>query len=339
MAQMRAGLFLGEENVQVRELEKPKPKRGEALLKVSYAGICGTDMMIYAGKHPRAKPPVALGHEFSGVIVEAGGDTSFLPGERVVVEPTLSCGICEACASGQPHVCKTLRLIGIDYDGGFSEYVAVPLHRLHRIPEGLLDSHAALTEPLAVAVHTVRRSNMKVGDNIVILGGGPIGLLIGLVAQQAGAQQIIVSDISPYRLAKAKELGFVAVDAKETNVSEKVMELTGGIGADIVFEVAGTAATAIQMVEAIKIQGQIVVVSLFKQPPTVDLAKMHFKEISLTTTRCYSSRDFGTAIQFMALGRIDLSPIISHELSLYQIALGFSLMSNPNTALKILIRP
>jgi (R,R)-butanediol dehydrogenase/meso-butanediol dehydrogenase/diacetyl reductase len=339
VARMKAGLYLDEKNVQFGELEIPKPRKGEALLKVSSAGICGTDMMIYFGKHPRVKAPVALGHEFSGVVMEVVGETFFKPGDRVVVEPTLSCGWCEACTVGESHVCKTLRCIGIDCNGGFAEYVSVPLNRLHRIPEELSNSHAALTEPVAVAVHTVRRSNLKVGDNIAILGAGPIGLLIGLVARQAGAKQIMVSDISPYRLAKAKELGFTVLDAKRVNISEEVNSLTGGIGADIVFEVAGTSDTVKQMVESVRIQGQIVVVSVFKQPTAIDFAKMHFKEISLTTTRCYSRRDFETAIEFMASGIIDVSPIISHELPLEQIAKGFALMENPDTSLKILLQP
>lgn len=336
---MTAGLYLGERNVQVGELEKPVPKQGEALIKVSYAGICGTDMMIYAGRHPRAKAPLAPGHEFCGEIVEIAGDSAFVPGDRVVIEPTLSCGACEACSAGQTHVCKTLRLIGIDGHGGFAEYVAVPLNRLHRIPDSLPDAHAALTEPLAVAVHTVRRSNMKVGDRVVILGGGPIGLMIGMIAKLAGARDIIVSDISPYRLSKAKELGFTALDAKNADVGEQIQTLTDGVGADLVFEVAGTPATVSLMVEAARIQGQVVVVSLFKQPPAVDLARMHFKEISLTTTRCYSRDDFETAIQFMAKGMLDISPMISHELKLEQIAQGFEFMEKPDQSLKILIQP
>ncbi|MFF2446928.1 zinc-binding dehydrogenase [Neobacillus sp. NPDC058068] len=338
MAVMKAGLYISEKNVVLGELEKPTLNEGEALIKVSYAGICGTDMMIYAGKHPRAKAPLAMGHEFSGIIEEINGESAFSIGDRVVIEPTLSCGTCEACKSGQFHVCKSLKLIGIDKHGGFAEYAAVPLNRLHRIPEGLSDAHAALAEPVAVAVHTVRRSNLKVGDNVVILGGGPIGLLIGLMAKQAGANQIIVSDISPYRLGKAKEFGFTALDAKEVNVTAEVLSLTNGIGADIVFEVAGTQITATQMVEVSKIQGQIVVVSVYKQQPAINLATMHFKEISLTTTRCYSGSDFEKAIRLMETGRIDVAPFISHQLPLEQIAEGFKLMENPDVSLKILFQ-
>lgn len=256
-----------------------------------------------------------------------------------MIQPTLSCGQCEACLEGQHHVCKTLRLIGIDRHGGFAEYVSVPLDRLHAIPDGLSDSLAAVAEPLAVGVHTVRRSRMKVGDSVAVLGCGPIGLIVALVARHAGAKQVIVSDISTYRLTKARELGFTVLDAKEVNVVEQVRAVTDGKGADVVFEVAGTPVTAQQMVEAVKIQGQIVVVSLFKQPPAVDLALMHFREISLTTTRCYSHADFSNAVHLLSNGTIDLAPLISHELPLDRISEGFVRMGNPEEALKIIIRP
>jgi (R,R)-butanediol dehydrogenase / meso-butanediol dehydrogenase / diacetyl reductase len=338
MKEMYAGLYLGDKTVGTNKIAKPILKEGEALIRVAFAGICGTDMMIYSGKHPRAQAPLAMGHEFSGVIQEIRGESSFAAGDRVVIEPTLSCGGCEACMAGQFHVCKTLKLIGIDHNGGFAEYAAVPIHRLHRIPDELSDIHAAVTEPVAVAIHTVRRSNLKVGDNVVILGAGPIGLLTALVARQAGAGQIIISDISPYRLEKAKQLGFTALDAKHVNITEEVVRLTSGVGADVVFEVAGNQITAKQMIETVKIQGQIVVVSVYKQAPIIDLAAMHFREISLTTTRCYTKADFKKAIQLMRDGTIDVSPIISHELPLQQIAEGFKLMEDSDISLKVLFK-
>ncbi|QGQ48627.1 zinc-binding dehydrogenase [Metabacillus sediminilitoris] len=336
---MKAGLYISEKNVIVGSLEKPTLNQGEALIKVSAAGICGTDMMIYFGKHPRAKAPLAMGHEFSGVIEEINGESTFKLGDRIVVEPTISCGKCDACLSGNSHVCKTLGLIGIDFHGGFAEYVTVPLHRLHKIPETLSDDHAALAEPVAVGIHTVRRSNMKVGDTVVVLGAGPIGLLIALTAKIAGADKIYISDISPYRLGKAEELGFIALNGNEVDVVKEVMEATNGVGADVVFEVAGNNLTANQMIHACRTQGQIVVVSVYKQPPTIDLAAMHFRELSLTTTRCYSHSDFATAVSMMASGKIDVTPFISHQLSLDEIEKGFQLMMNPDESLKILILP
>lgn len=339
LASMKAGQYIDERQLAVSTVEKPVTKKDEALVKVSYAGICGTDMGIYFGKHPRAKAPLTMGHEFSGVIEDIDGTSSFLVGDRVVIEPTISCGKCPACQSGHPNVCTTLGLIGIDMNGGFAEYVTVPINRLHHVPEELSDSVAALAEPVAVAIHSVRKSGLQVGQNIAILGAGPIGLLLGMVAKMNGAKNIYISDISPYRLAKVKELGFVALDAKEVNVTEIILKETRGLGVDVVFEVAGTQITANQMVDVVKTRGQIVVVSVFKQPAMINFAKMHYNELSLTTTRCYHRDDFDTAIQLMAQGKLDVSPIISHELPLDELEKGFQLMENPNKSLKILLNP
>ncbi|RSL30004.1 zinc-binding dehydrogenase [Salibacterium salarium] len=338
MEKISAGLYQSAEYVEVGKIEKPTIETGEARVKVKYAGICGTDMMIFSGKHPRATAPLAMGHEFSGVIDDMQGSSAFSTGDRVVIEPTLSCGTCEACQNGNNHVCKELQLIGIDKHGGFAEYVKVPVDRLHPIPEKLPDTMAALTEPVAVAVHTVRRSDVNVGQTVAVLGAGPIGLLTGIIAKLAGAKEVIISDVSPYRLDKAEEMGLTPVDARHKDIKEEVMDRTMDKGADVVFEVAGNSVTAKQMVDLAKIQGQIVVVSVYKQPPEVNLAAMHFKEISLTTTRCYSHDDFKTAIAIMA-DELDLSGLISHVLPLDDIEKGFSLMKNPDNALKILIQP
>jgi (R,R)-butanediol dehydrogenase / meso-butanediol dehydrogenase / diacetyl reductase len=339
MTLTKAGLYLSDKELTVGQLELSDLQPGEALVKVSYAGICGTDMMIYFGKHPRARAPLAMGHEFSGIIERINGDSNLTPGDRVVIEPTLSCGRCQACLAGESHVCKTLKLIGIDTHGGFAEYAVVPLDRLHRIPDELPDNHAALAEPVAVAVHTIKRSRLKLGDSIAILGAGPIGLLLGVVAKQAGAGQVMISDISPYRLGIAEQLGLIALNAQALSVTEEVLKRTGGNGADIVFEAAGSQMTANQMIECVKTQGQLVVVSVYKQAPTINLAAMHYRELSLITTRCYSSEDFVTAIELLSNRSIDVGPLISHELPLDQFEEGFHLMEDPNVSMKVLFHP
>lgn len=336
---VKAGVYLNEKHIDIQDIDKPTPEIGEALIKVSAAGICGTDMMIYYGKHPRAQSPLVMGHEFSGVIEALNGETHWKLGQRVVIEPTISCGKCTACVAGDTHVCVTLKLIGIDTNGGFATHVSVPYHRLHAIPDTLSDTHAALTEPVAVAVHTVRRSNVKVGDTVVVLGAGPIGLLVAQIAQLAGATKIFISDISPYRLETARQLGFQTVDSTIVDVVEVVKKATNGEGAAVVFEVAGNQVTAKQMIDVCRTSGQIVIVSVYKNPPTVDFAAMHFRELSLTTTRCYYHTDFIAAIDLMASGKIALSSLISHELPLDQLNEGFLLMKNPESALKIIIHP
>ncbi|PAD16193.1 zinc-dependent alcohol dehydrogenase [Shouchella clausii] len=337
---MKAGRYEGPQIVKVATVEKPPIKEHEALIQVSYAGICGTDMFIYSGKHPRAKAPLIMGHEFAGYVVALGNSSGELAkGDRVVIEPLLTCGKCAACSSGQRHVCTNLCYIGIDVDGGFADYAVVPMSHLRRLPDQVSDKEAAMIEPLAVAIHTVRRSSLKVGDVVVILGAGPIGLLVGLMAKKAGASEIFISDVSKYRLDIAEKMGFKIVDASKDDVVQIVKNATYQLGADIVFEVAGNQVTANQMVKVVKFQGEIVVVSVYKSPPTVDLAAMHFRELSLTTTRCYEADDFSKAIQMLERGAVDLLPLVSHILPLESIREGFEYMNNPEISLKVLFHP
>jgi 2-desacetyl-2-hydroxyethyl bacteriochlorophyllide A dehydrogenase len=207
------------------------------------------------------------------------------------------------------------------------------------LPNKLSSAHTALAEPVAVAVHTVRRSRLKVGDQAVILGAGPIGLLIAMIAKRVGAKKVMISDISSYRLTKAKELGFVQINATKKDVVKEVRVLTDDVGAGVVFEVAGNQITAKQMIETSRIQGEVVVVSVYKNALEVDLAAMHFKEISLTTTRCYTREDFQTAIDLLASGEIAADALISHRLPLEDIQLEFEFMQRPDESLKILFEP
>ncbi|MGE7687109.1 zinc-dependent alcohol dehydrogenase [Peribacillus sp. NPDC097895] len=336
---MKIGVYYSPKTVATSTLEKPSIKDNEALVKVSYAGICGTDMMIYSGQHPRAKAPLIMGHEFSGIVDEIGEGHDFQKGDRVIVEPILNCGKCAACKAGQIHVCASLKYIGIDKDGGFTEFSTIPVDRLRRLPDNVSDEDAALTEPLAVAIHTVRRSSLKVGDTVAILGAGPIGLLIGLIAKEAGAGDIFISDVSPYRLKVATEMGFTAINDANESIVKEVRSHTRNVGADVVFEVAGNQITADQMIDCIKFQGQIVVVSVYKKAPVVNLAAMHFREISLITTRCYSPDDFTKAIKLLEQKTFDVNPLISHILPLDEFEKGFQLMENPESSLKILFHP
>jgi (R,R)-butanediol dehydrogenase / meso-butanediol dehydrogenase / diacetyl reductase len=336
---MKAGTYVSPKQVEMTEREIPIPKADEALIKVSYGGICGTDMMIYHGLHPRAEAPLILGHEFSGVVEQVGENQQVKKGDKVAVEPLLSCGKCAACRNGQMHVCAKLRYIGIDKDGGFAEYATIPVNRLHVLPESVTEKEAAMLEPLAVAIHTVRRSKLLVGDTVAILGAGPIGLLIGIIAQRAGAGKIFISDVSSMRLQVARKLGFEAIDARDLDIVQVVKEYTNGVGVDVVFEVAGSQITANQMIDCIKYQGEIMVVSVYKKPPTIQLAAMHFREISLSTTRCYSPEDFTKAIELLAQNKINLDPLISHILPLEEIKTGFELMESPDQSLKILFQP
>lgn len=335
---MKAALWMGTEQIEVREIPKPKPGPGEALLKVGYGGICGTDLMIYLGKHPRAKAPLVMCHEFGGTVVASDGD-AIPAGTVVAINPLLTCGKCYACRNGIPHVCEKLGLVGIDTDGGFAEYVSVPLHTLVPVPPSLPQEQIALVEPLAVAVHAVRVSDLGVGDVTVVLGAGPIGIMTAQVARLAGARRVFVSERSPKRLEIARELGFDVVDVSQGSIVDTVMEATDGIGVPVVFETAGVQPTLNDATKLARIGGQILQVGIPKAPPTVDMTTLIFKEVRRTPIRVYRSEDVELAAAIAVEGSVDLVKPVTHILPLEELDKGMRIAHEAMDACKILLDP
>jgi 2-desacetyl-2-hydroxyethyl bacteriochlorophyllide A dehydrogenase len=331
---MKAALWVGPEKVAFREVDRPAPRPGEALLRVAYGGICGTDIMIYLGKHPRAKAPLAMSHEFSATVVEGEG---LEPGTPVTVNPLLTCGVCYACRAGIPHVCAKLGLVGIVRDGGFAEYVAVPRHTVRPIPASLPLIQAALIEPLAVGVHAVRVSDLRVGDVAAVLGAGPIGIMTAQAVRLAGAQRVFVSERSPRRIAIARDLGFEVIDITQQDTIETIMSATGGVGVPVVFESAGVQATINEAVKLARAGGQILQVGMPKAPPTVDLTALEFREVRITPIRVYREEDFHLAIAIAGAGQVDLVTPVTHVLPLERLDEALELAHEALDACKILL--
>ena len=306
---MKCIVYEGTQQVVMAERAIPELNEGETLIKVAYAGICGSDMFIYQGTHPRAKAPLIVGHEFSGV-VEKGHPT--LPkGTPVTVYPLLSCGQCEPCRSGYPHVCNTLRLIGIDGDGGMAEYARVPSDKVVEIPAGLPLDLGACIEPLAVGVHAVRRSGYRPGDTAVVFGAGPIGLCVASCLDYFGAGRVIVVEANPYRLDVARQLGFTVIDAASEDIPAKIGEYTRGLNADFAFDCAAHPSVQTHIMNVVKVRGTVVVVGSYKKPPEVDLLKVEFKELTMVGIRVYEPRDFETAARILGSGRIDFRRMLT----------------------------
>ena len=315
-----------------------EPASGEVQLKISHCGICGTDLHIYHGAmDARVQMPLVMGHEMSATVHKSGDDvTDYSPGDKVVVMPLAPCGDCPACAAGHSHICHNLGFLGIDTPGAFQSYWTVPAYTLHRMPEHLSLQHGALIEPLAVACHDVRLADVKAGDQVVVLGGGPIGLLVALVARQAGAE-VLVSEINSYRVGLANQLGLDAINPTEQDLVALVMQRTRGAGADIVFEVSGSQAGASVMTELLRTRGLAVVVAIFAQQPKIDLFRFFWRELRLQGVRVYESQDFSAAIDLAAQGTLPLDELITDVRPLGALQSGFEDMEQGGQVMKILL--
>lgn len=337
-AMMRAALWMGPEEIEIKQIARPTAGPGQVLIKVAYAGICGTDLMIYLGRHPRAKAPLVMSHEFSGNV--ADDPVGFWrEGTPVVINPLLSCGECYACRNGSAYICEKLGLVGIDADGGFAEYVAVPAHTVRAIPAGLTLQRAALVEPLAVAVHAVSVSDLRVGDTVAVLGAGPVGILTAQVARLAGALQVFVSEVSPRRLSIARELGFGVIDARQVDPVQTVLAATEGAGVPVVYESAGSQTTIAQAGLMARIGGQILQIGMPKGPVTIDLTPLLFREIRRKPIRVYREQDVRQAIAIAATNRIDLDRPVTHILPIEELARAMELSHAATDACKVLIAP
>lgn len=336
---MKSLVYAAPEKVEVRDVPVPELKDGQVRIRVTYCGICGSDIGIYLGTHPRAKAPLVLGHEFIGVIEDMKGCSGkFQKGDRVVPYPLVSCGHCIACQSGAPNACKTLKLIGIDQDGGVAEYVNCSEDVLYQVDPALSDRAAAVIEPLAVIVRSLHLAKVKALDTTVVIGAGPIGALTCIMLKHIGASRIIVSDIDNARLALCSEMGFETVNGKEKDLIEYVNETTGGDGVDVVFECSGSAPAALQSTKVCRIGGTICMTSVHKAPHNVNLQELNFKEQTMVGTRCYTPREFGQAVEYAKVIAPELEKVVSHIVPLSESDKVFDMIKDPNEhTMKVLV--
>lgn len=277
-----------------------------------------------------------IGHETSGRIAAIGDGVEGLSvGDNVVARPLHPCGTCPACAAGNSHICHKLKFLGLDTDGAMQSRWCVPAFTLHRLPQDIPLDVAALVEPLAVAVHDVRRARLARGETALVIGGGPIGMLIAMVAQAEGAR-VILSEINESRLAMAAAMGFEGLNPRNGNVAEAVLERTGGAGADVVFEVSGTQPGVDLMTDAAAARGRIVMVAIHAQKPQVDLFRFFWREIEMLGARVYEAQDYDRAIQMIADG-LPVGRLVTDRHPLSGVQAAFEALNGNATALKSLI--
>ncbi|MEP2240229.1 MAG: zinc-binding dehydrogenase [Maribacter sp.] len=334
---MIATQYKGDKTFSVVEKEMEAPAKGEVRIKVAYVGVCGTDVHIYHGMmDKRVNIPETIGHEMSGTIDAIGeGVEGFNLGDKIVVRP-LDDRKVKTSDKGFNHICEELKFIGIDSPGAMQQYWNVPAFTLHKLREETDLKLAALIEPLSVAVHDVRMGELKVGETAVVLGGGPIGLLVALVAKEKGAQ-VIVSEVNETRIAKAKELGLDAINPIKTDLVDYVKSKTDDKRADVVFEVAGVQPALDIMTEVAGIRGRIVMVAIHGQKKEVDLFKFFWKELRLIGARVYEKEDYEKAINLITTNELPFNDMITEIQPLKNIQTVFENIDKNPDGLKVLM--
>lgn len=336
---MKAVFYERDSVIRVGEVAAAHPRDDEIQIRVAFGGICGTDLGIYHGKMDwRVGKSQILGHEISGTIEKLGkGVSGFRVGDPVTVMPLKPCGHCPACLAGHSHICHNLKFIGIDEPGGFQDFWNVPAACAFKLPPTVALERGALIEPIAVACHDVRMSDLRQGEVAVVLGGGPIGALIGLVAKDRGSQ-VIVSEINPHRSQILRELGLEVIDPRTCDLVRLVEERSEGAGADVVFEVTGHPSGIEIATKLPRTRGRIVVVGIFGTPPPVDLFRLFWRELRLLGARVYEKQDFERAIQLAAEGNSPFDRLISDVLPMHEAFQGIRRMDAGGNVMKILLK-
>jgi len=334
---MNAACYVGERTLTVMRQEPRSPGRGEVAIDVAYTGICGTDLHILHGAmDARVKLPAVLGHEMSGTIGAVGdGVDGWSPGDRVTVMPLAWCGSCPACRAGHQHICHNLDFLGIDSPGSMQASWTVSQDVLVALPDSLSLADGALAEPTAVAVHDVNRAGLREGERALVVGGGPIGLLIASVASARGAE-VLVLELSEPRRAFANELGLRSIDPTAGDLEEVVADWTDGAGADVAFEVSGAVAGIETAIQSLAVRGRLVVVAIHSTPAPVNLFRVFWRELTLIGARVYERADFEAAVGLLASGAVPAARMITRIDPLDEVDAAFAELES-GRAMKMLI--
>ncbi len=335
---MKSVLYKGDRTLEIGVSEAIAPAAGEVRLNVAYCGICGTDMHIFHGNmDQRVARPQIIGHEVSAVVAEVGaGVNGVSPGDNVAVRP-LKFGESHSFDKGHAHVGKNLKFIGIDLPGGMQSSWTVPDYALHKLPKNVSLLHGALAEPAAVACHDVRLGRVKAGENEVVIGGGPIGILVALVAREKGAR-VILSEINEKRIAKIKSLGLETVNPLSENLVEAISSKTNEAMADVVFEVSGSQPGVDAMTTIANVRARIVVVGIHPQPRQIDLFRFFWSELELIGARLYEEQDFDAAIALMGAGKLPLDELITNVYPIESVQEAFEAIERAPEGIKSLIQ-
>lgn len=300
--------------ILIHEVAIPEIAPDQVLIQVRRIGVCGSDIHVYHGLHPYTGYPVVQGHEVSGVIMQVGAQVKDLAvGDRAVFMPQVTCGECYPCRHGMYHICDNLKVMGFQTGGAAQEYFAVNAAMVLNVPESISLDQAAMVEPVSVAVHALRRYGEVRGRKVVVLGAGTIGNLVAQVAQAGGAQ-VLITDISDYKLDKARQCGLAqAVNTSREDLGQAISQVFGPDKADVILECVGVQPTITQAIANARKGSTIIVVGVFGKKPEVDLGLVQDRELSVLGTLMYQKVDYQRAIAWIDQRKLNLDPLVTHR--------------------------
>lgn len=343
---MKALLLSSYRHLEIADTPRPAPGPDEVLVRVAACGICGSDVHGYDGSSGRRIPPIVMGHEGAGTVDAMGaGVRNVSAGDRVTFDSTISCGACDYCVRGEINLCDNRRVLGVscaDYrcSGAFAEYVVVPQHTVHRLPESLSFSEAAMLEAVSVALHAVSLSKIALGQTALVLGAGMIGLLTLQALRLAGCSNVFVADLDASRLKLATGLGAsVALCATHAELISQILDLTHGRGVDVALEAVGINETVRTAIDCVRKGGAVTLIGNIEPEVNLPLQKVVTRQIRLQGS-CASAGEFPKAIELVGSGRIQVKPLITAVAPLEEGPRWFErLYSREPNLMKVVLTP
>ena len=348
MKTMKAVVYHGPGDVRVEQVPLPTCGDEELLIRVEACGVSGTELHAYRSPSPRITPPMTLGHEFVGVVEQAGEAVrEFTPGQRLVMATTIACGQCVYCRKGWSNHCLERAPMGIAYPGAMAEFVRIPARALAgghlvRVPSGLLPEHAALTEPVSCAVNAIEKCDIGLGDTVLVLGAGPMGLMNVCVARCAGASRIILSEVSPKRLVLAAQFDCDRlINPAIEDLLRSVKEATGGLGADVAVVAAPDPKAQELALDLVRKRGTVCLFAslpLNKSVLAVDSRTIHDNELRIVGSSDSSPMHVSRAVDLLTTGKILAERLVTHAFRLDQVFDAFDVMER-GEALRVILKP
>ena len=339
---MRQAILVEPKHIEFKEVVEPKAAdltAHQVLVNIKRIGICGSEIHSYHGLHPATFYPVVQGHEYSGVVMAVGSEVTVCkPGDHITARPQLVCGKCNPCKRGQYNVCEHLRVQAFQADGAAQDFFVVDDDRVAKLPEGMSLDYGAMIEPSAVGAHASNRTDVK-GKNVVVSGAGTIGNLIAQFCIARGAKNVLITDVSDLRLAKARECGIKhTLNITKKTLKEAAQELFGEEGYQVGFEVAGVEVSIRSLMETIEKGSDIVVVAVFAKDPALSMFYLGEHELRLIGSMMYRHEDYLTAIDYVNKGIVNLKPLVSNRFAFEEYDDAYKFIdTHRETSMKVLI--